>query len=71
MKKILSITLAFVILLNCLYISADAKSLKIENIDDIPLDWTGYYEGLGAKYGEKRGMDMHISNIEPDGSIIK
>ena len=43
----------------------------VKSYDDIPRDWTGYYEGLGAKYGEKRGMDMHISNIEPDGSIIK
>ena len=70
MKKIISLILTFVILSSCIGINTNAVTPKIENIDDIPLDWTGYYEGLGAKYGEKRGMDMHISNIEPDGKII-
>ena len=64
MKKIISFILTFVLLGSCICINTNALSLKIESIDDIPLDWTGWYEGLGARYGEKRSMDMHIESNE-------
>ena len=37
----------FVIICNCAYVNVSAigKSFKIENVNDIPRDWTGKYNG--------------------------
>ena len=69
MKKLLSCILVLMVFLGSCIMNTAALSTRIENIEDIPLDWTGWYEGLGARYGEKRLMNMHISSIEPDGNI--
>ena len=74
MKKLLSILLIIVISLSsicCVTIPSYAEENASINIDDVPRDWTGEYNGYGSKGSIYRSMDMHISNIEPDGSIIK
>ena len=72
MKKIISIMLVFTIMMSSVFtlgtvVSADESI----NINDIPRYYGGWYTGLTSFRKLKRSMDMHISNIEPDGSIIK
>ena len=66
MKKITSLIFVLVIVCSgfCINVSAVDTSNRIDNINDIPRDWTDYYEGLGERYGVKRSMDMHILNID-------
>ncbi len=72
MKKIISIMLGLIMIMSSVFtfgtsVSADESI----NIDDIPRYYSGWYTGLTSFRKLKRSMDMHISNIEPDGSIIK
>ena len=68
MKKIfLSIILLVLILVNS-GLSVFAESTEI-NINDIPLDWEGWYMGYGAHWEVKRGMEMHILTVADDGAI--
>ena len=40
------------------------------SIDDIPMDWSGWYDGYSDGY-IKRGAEIHISSVTQDGNIIK
>ena len=73
MKKLLSCVLALTIILNCTCIDVSATTVvetSAISIDEIPLDWEGWYYGFSAG-SIKRGAEIHINSIKPDGSIIK
>lgn len=74
MKKIISCILTLTILLSNVYITGLAITTSNEisaiSINDIPLDWEGWYHGFSATR-IKRGAEIHISSVTQDGNIIK
>ena len=74
MKKMLSCLLVLIIIYNCVCIVGSAITTTYEtvavNINDIPLDWEGWYHGFSATR-IKRGAEIHISSVTQDGNIIK
>ena len=72
MKKLISIMLVLIIMISSVDIFSNVVYADQSiNIDDIPRYYSGWYTGLTSFRKLKRSMDMHISNIEPDGNIIK
>ena len=73
MKKIISCILTLTILLSNVYITGLAITTSNEisaiSINDIPLDWEGWYHGFSATR-IKRGAEIHINSIKPDGTVM-
>ena len=72
MKKIFSYILSLIIIFSsaCIFDSGLLTKANAINANDIPLDWVGWYDGYSDGY-IKRGAEIHINSIKPDGSIIK
>ena len=74
MKRLLSYVLVLATILNYVCIVGSATTTTYEtanvNINDIPLDWEGWYHGFSTAR-IKRGAEIHINSIKPDGNIIK
>ena len=72
MKKILSCILVLTIIFSSACISGSVLNTKANaiSIDDIPMDWSGWYDGYSDGY-IKRGAEIHISSVTQDGNIIK
>ena len=72
MKKILSFVLVLTIIFSsaCIFDTDLLTKANAISIDDIPVDWSGWYDGYSEGW-IRRGAEIHINSIKPDGSIIK
>ena len=72
MKKILSFVLVLTIIFSsaCIFDTDLPTKANAISVNDIPLDWVGWYDGYSEGW-IRRGAEIHISSVTQDGNIIK